>query len=104
MLKQGTGPRSSADTTARTQCGGLCALWSKSGWLCLIGSRLLETGSAEAEVCTGMALGVDQDIACVCIQAEVPFVACVPFEGQEARWPADAQRDYKSDIEQGETH
>ena len=44
---------------------------------------------------TGMALGVDQDFAYVCIEERVPFLAAVPFAGQETRWPTESQRFYK---------
>lgn len=47
-----------------------------------------------------MALGFDQDAACACIRAEVPFVACVPFEGQEAHWPAESQEEYRAILSQ----
>lgn len=63
--------------------------------LCLIGEHLLNTGSAKAVVLTGMALGFDQDVACACIRAEIPFVACVPFLGQERLWPEAAQVEYQ---------
>ncbi len=62
--------------------------------LCVIGSHLLETGDARAEVYTGMAQGFDQDVACACIRAEIPFVACVPFARQERYWTPDARDDY----------
>ena len=43
----------------------------------------------------GMALGFDQAIARACEFWEVEFVACVPFEGQESRWPAPVQVEYR---------
>jgi uncharacterized phage-like protein YoqJ len=43
---------------------------------------------------TGMALGVDQEFADVCIDLNIPYVAAVPFEGQEQVWPDKAQRLY----------
>jgi len=67
----------------------------KERLLCLVGAHLLEAGSAECEVYCGMAQGFDQDAACACIQADVPFVACVPFAGQELVWTPEAQRDYR---------
>lgn len=63
--------------------------------LCLIGAHLLETGSIDAEVYVGMAQGWDTDCAEVCIAAQVPFVACVPFDGQEKLWDSSARRLYK---------
>lgn len=46
-------------------------------------------------VITGMALGFDQLLAEVCIGLGIPFVAAVPFEGQESVWPTPAQDKYK---------
>jgi uncharacterized phage-like protein YoqJ len=45
---------------------------------------------------SGMAIGVDQDFAEVCIELRVPFVAAVPFIGQERRWRPDAQEKYRA--------
>lgn len=36
---------------------------------------------------TGMALGVDQDFAAACVELKIPFVAVIPFVGQDKRWP-----------------
>jgi uncharacterized phage-like protein YoqJ len=43
---------------------------------------------------TGMAIGVDQDFAEVCIELQIPFVAAVPFIGQERQWPKHARERY----------
>lgn len=40
---------------------------------------------------SGMALGVDQIAAALCITCRLPFVAAVPHDGQDLIWPA-AQR------------
>lgn len=45
---------------------------------------------------SGMALGFDQDLAEVCIDLGVPFIAAVPFIGQELRWRPEAQRKYRA--------
>jgi uncharacterized phage-like protein YoqJ len=42
----------------------------------------------------GMALGFDQAIARACERWGVPFIAAVPFYGQEARWSHADQREY----------
>ena len=44
----------------------------------------------------GMALGVDQLVAEECIKYGIPFVAAVPFPGQENRWPEASKRKYKA--------
>lgn len=45
-------------------------------------------------ILTGMALGWDQAVAEACHELKVPFVACVPFEGQESAWPQGSQQRY----------
>jgi uncharacterized phage-like protein YoqJ len=45
-------------------------------------------------VLTGMALGVDQWVAEICVQFDIPFAAIIPFEGQESVWPSHAQARY----------
>ena len=45
-------------------------------------------------VITGMALGWDQAVAESCVLLGIPFVAAVPFYGQESRWPESGQRAY----------
>jgi len=45
-------------------------------------------------VITGMAVGWDQWIANICIEENIPFVAALPCEGQENKWPPKAQQHY----------
>ena len=42
-----------------------------------------------------MALGIDQLAAEVASKNGIPFVAVIPFEGQETRWPTVARARYK---------
>lgn len=44
---------------------------------------------------TGMAQGVDQWFAEVCRDLSIPYIACIPFPGQERLWPPDAQHHYR---------
>ncbi len=44
---------------------------------------------------TGMALGIDMDYARVCIDQGIPYIAAVPFVGQERVWRPDAQAMYR---------
>lgn len=44
---------------------------------------------------SGMALGVDSDFAEACVALGIPFIAAVPFQGQESRWPQASQERYK---------
>lgn len=46
-------------------------------------------------VVTGMAVGWDQWIAEICIENKIPFLAALPFVGQELRWPIKTQQHYK---------
>jgi len=49
--------------------------------------------------CTGMALGVDQMFAHVCLALAVNYIAFVPCKGQEKVWPAYSQKEYKKYLE-----
>lgn len=48
------------------------------------------------EVITGMALGWDTAVALGCIQLHIPFIAALPFEGQERRWSPEQRHMYFS--------
>lgn len=43
------------------------------------------------EVVSGMALGWDMALAEAAVNLGIPFVATIPFEGQERTWPAASQ-------------
>ena len=43
----------------------------------------------------GMAHGWDMAVAEACVDLGIPFVAAIPFEGQERFWSADLQRHYR---------
>lgn len=47
-------------------------------------------------VLTGMALGVDQWTAQLCVEMQIPFDAVIAFEGYEAKWPDKAQKRYRN--------
>lgn len=48
---------------------------------------------------TGMAQGADQLFAEIAIQLSIPFIALVPFKGQETMWPPAAQASYRELLE-----
>lgn len=48
-----------------------------------------------SKVITGMAQGWDQMLAFAAYELKIPYIAAVPFEGQEKRWTKDAQDKYK---------
>lgn len=47
------------------------------------------------KVISGMALGTDQWAATIAWLLGIPFVAAVPFEGQETAWPEESQKFYR---------
>lgn len=47
------------------------------------------------KVITGMALGVDQWAAVVAHKIGIPFLAAIPFENQEMKWPEGSQKTYR---------
>lgn len=44
---------------------------------------------------SGMALGIDQWSAHLCIKCNIPFIAAIPFINQECKWPKKSQETYK---------
>lgn len=48
---------------------------------------------------SGVALGIDQDFCGVCVELGVPFVAYVPFVGQESRWPVASRDVYRKVLD-----
>ncbi len=51
---------------------------------------------------SGMALGVDQDYAQVSIELAIPFIAALPFVGQEKKWPKSSQDYYNWLLERAD--
>jgi len=47
------------------------------------------------KVITGMALGVDQWAANIAHKLGIPYLAAIPFEGQELAWPEASQKTYR---------
>jgi uncharacterized phage-like protein YoqJ len=43
---------------------------------------------------SGMALGWDTAIVEACLHLGLPYVACIPFQGQESQWPSSSRRAY----------
>ena len=69
-------------------------------------ARVIETARRSLEhlkperVISGMALGWDQALAHAAIDLGIPFVAAVPFTGQELAWPAASQTAYRELLAQ----
>ena len=47
------------------------------------------------KIVSGVALGWDQAVAEAAISLDIPFIAVVPFQGQEFRWPQASQNHYR---------
>lgn len=48
----------------------------------------------EVTLITGMALGIDTLFAQIAIELNIPFIAAIPFIGQERKWPSKSQKTY----------
>ncbi len=55
-----------------------------------------------SKVISGMALGVDIWAAEICVEMEIPFIAAIPFVGQERMWSYEAKQQYNSLLRQAE--
>ena len=58
-------------------------------------TRLLKELKPEKAV-SGMAVGLDQWAAQICVDMHIPLIAAVPFEGQEVIWPRESQDVYRA--------
>lgn len=47
---------------------------------------------------SGMAIGGDQIFCKVCLELNIPYIAYLPFAGQELKWSTAAQKQYKELI------
>lgn len=45
-------------------------------------------------VISGMALGWDQALAYAAVHLDIPFIAAIPFEGMERKWPESSRHFY----------
>lgn len=69
-----------------------------SNKLDLIEWRNRPTSNAPIAI-SGVALGIDQDFCGVCVELGVPFVAYIPFVGQESRWSAASREVYRKVLD-----
>jgi len=72
-------------------------------------SRLIDLAYAyllklkPAKVVSGMALGWDLALAQAALYAEIPYIAAVPFRGQESQWPESSQKYYRAVLSMAES-
>jgi uncharacterized phage-like protein YoqJ len=63
-----------------------------------VNRKLLDVARRNLEGCTtvisGMALGWDMALAHAARMEGIPFIAAVPFKGQERIWPKESQESY----------
>ena len=59
-------------------------------------------GYNPTKVISGMAIGWDQALAWAAVNNSVPFIAAVPFKGQESIWPQKAKDEYYKLLELAE--
>jgi uncharacterized phage-like protein YoqJ len=84
-----------------TKCGGYDVPNETYNRICRdIQSALERLGPKR--VISGMALGVDQWAAQICVDMNIPFIAAVPFEGQEKVWPAKSKKLYQELLDKAE--
>lgn len=43
---------------------------------------------------TGMALGIDTLFAMMAVENNIPFIAAIPFKGQDSMWPTASKKTY----------
>lgn len=54
------------------------------------------------KVISGMALGIDQLAVQISLALEIPFIAAVPYLGQEKMWPMTSQEEYHALLKRAE--
>jgi uncharacterized phage-like protein YoqJ len=61
--------------------------------------KLARKGNELTAIC-GMAIGTDMIGADECRRLGIPYIAAVPFEGQEKRWPERTQTRYRGLVKE----
>ena len=83
MIIAGTGHRPS-------KIGGFSIPNPTYNYICKETEKILLQEKPD-KVITGMALGFDTILANTCIKIGIPFIAAIPFKGQENYWPTEAR-------------
>ena len=87
MIIAGTGHRPS-------KIGGFSIPNPTFNYICKTAERILIAEKPD-KIITGMALGLDIWLAQIAYKLKIPFIAAVPFIGQELIWPDASQAIYK---------
>jgi uncharacterized phage-like protein YoqJ len=91
MIISGTGHRPS-------KIGGFIIPNKTFNYICRTAEEILIRESP-SKIITGMALGWDTWLAQISYKLKIPFIAAVPFTGQESVWPAQSQKLYRELLE-----
>jgi len=54
------------------------------------------------KIISGMAIGSDQLAVKIAVELGIPFIAAVPFAGQESKWPKFVQDEYRALLKQAD--
>lgn len=64
--------------------------------------KQLQESVGIGKIISGMATGFDQALAHAAILCNIPFIAAVPFEGMEAKWPEDGKKRFDALLQKAE--
>lgn len=70
-------------------------------YICFETERLLKELKPDKCI-SGLALGYDSYAAKICIKLGIPFIAAIPFEGQERLWKNKSKEEYKYLLDKAE--
>jgi len=54
------------------------------------------------KIVSGMAIGADTLAVKIAIELGIPFIAAIPFAGQESKWPKFVQEEYRALLKQAD--
>ena len=60
-----------------------------------LSNAVITSRSTDNTIISGMALGWDTALALAAMSLRIPFIAAIPFKGQEKAWPPDSQQMYE---------
>lgn len=91
MIISGTGHRPQ-------KLGGFVIPNKTFNYICKTAEKILIQESP-TKIISGMALGWDTWLAQISLKLKIPFIAAVPFVGQESVWPEKSQKIYRELLE-----
>jgi uncharacterized phage-like protein YoqJ len=91
MIIAGTGHRPS-------KLGGFIIPNPTFNYICKT-AELILIQENPTKIITGMALGYDTWLAQIAYKLKIPFIAAIPFIGQESIWPKESQVIYRKILD-----